>query len=389
MFLANLGRSGFSLAQEAMAPLLAFILTCSPLPAAEFEILDGDAPGYKLITVSGEIQEGDDEVFYKLANQAERAVILLESPGGSVDVGLSIGSEIAIRGFSTIVLDGDGCHSICAVIWVSGAARYMSPDAEISVHAAYSLVDEASGSLEALPSGVGNAMIGAYLNEIGLSARAIKYFTISNPDQPLLPITPDIAQALDIDIFVQDGSSFSTPTDRPTPRRITRQVTEFLGMAANCSAVFGVAAGYWKENGEGILRQGHETFGGEVFAELISEFVEIQKQKLYEMGTIRWCLNAEANLREDRFDTGIPGPSFDCNLASTLTENTICNSRDLWSLDRAMANVYFYYRAETSDEISVAFLDSQRLWLKRRNECGDDVACLAERYTSRLFDFGY
>lgn len=116
--------------------------------AAEIDLIDGLSPGQKAILIRGPITSGDDERFYQLTKGMERASVFLESPGGVVDAGISIGAEIAMRGFTTLVLDGEGCHSVCAVIWVSGARRYMSPNASISVHAAYRVSGKAATDTE-------------------------------------------------------------------------------------------------------------------------------------------------------------------------------------------------------------------------------------------------
>lgn len=341
-----------------------------------------------MIMIRGPIEPGDDDTFYKFARQAERASVFLESPGGHVDTGISIGAEIAISGFTTLVLDGEGCHSICAVIWVSGVRRYMSPNADISVHAAYRLVNNGDGSVEAPESGVANAKIGAFLNEIGLSRQAIEYFTVARPDEPLLPITPTVAQVLDIDVHIQDGFNVTTAAERPTPRRISRQVSEYAGLAGNCKMLFGMKPGFWEAQAEHVLKQGHEVFGGEIFASLLGEFTSAAKVDLKRRGFVRWCLMAEANLRADGLPTGLSGPSYDCGKAATSTESAICSSRDLWAMDRAMASLYFYFRENSGASRSQEFLASQRSWLKRRDACGSRVECVKERYSFRLFDFG-
>lgn len=357
--------------------------------AAEIDLIDGLAPGQKGILIRGPIEIGDDDRFYDLAGQADRAIVFLESPGGAVDTGISIGSEIAIRGFTTLVLDGDGCHSICAVIWVSGARRYMSPNADISVHAAYRFEEDARGETDAAESGVANAKIGAYLNELGLSRTAIEYFTVARPNEPLLPITPEIAQMLDIDIYVQGEERIVTPSDRPTPRRITRQVSEYAGLSTNCSELLGVNPQVWRAQAEIVLKRGHALFGGETFVTLLPEYSETTKAALQRDGFVRWCIAAEANLRKEGLPTGITGPSFECGRASTPTELAVCGSEDLWVLDNAMANLYFLYERDTDTARGAEFLDSQRTWLQRRDECGANLGCLAERYSSRLFDFGF
>ncbi|MEP3596137.1 MAG: hypothetical protein ABJN15_07510, partial [Parvibaculum sp.] len=337
----------------------------------------------------GPIQPGDDNRFFDLAEQAPRATVLLESPGGDVTTGLSIGAGIAIRGYATLVLDGSGCHSICAVIWVAGQRRYMSPDAKISVHAAYRMRNDANGSVEASESGAANAQIGAFLNEVGLSHDAIRYFTFAGPSDDLLQITPYVAQALSIDVALQSPNGITPVSARPTPRRITRQVSEYAGMVTNCTELFKLSGAVWKEQSRAVLKRGHEIFGGETFAPLLGEYVDATKADLRNKGTPYWCLSAERNLRNDGLATGISGPSYDCAKASTRTERAICASPDLWAADRVMASLYFYYRDSDDAYRSKEFLASQRSWLARRDHCSDDTGCLTEQYTRRLIDFGF
>lgn len=385
-----------NVASQALGPLVFLILgvwgvsflSVKASYAAEIEVLDGLSTGQKMIMIRGPIEPGDDSTFYRLAQQADRASVFLESPGGHVDTGISIGAEIAIRGFTTLVLDGDGCHSICAVIWVSGVRRYMSPNANISVHAAYRLVNNKDGSVTVPESGVANAKIGAFLNEIGLAAQAIQYFTVARPDEPLLPITPAIAQILDIDVHIQDGFEVTTAAQRPTPRRIIRQVSEYAGLSGNCQMLFGVTSDFWQAQARRVLQQGHDLFGKEVFAPLLGEYTSSSKADLENQGFVRWCLMAEANLRSDGLPTGLNGPSYNCAKAATPTEYAVCSSEDLWALDRAMASLYFFFRENSNAYRSQEFLTSQRNWLKRRNACGSSEVCLIERYSSRLFDFG-
>ncbi|MFT3691446.1 hypothetical protein [Paenirhodobacter sp.] len=239
-----------------------------------------------------------------------------------MDAGISIGAQIAIRGFTNLVLDGEGCHSICAVIWVSGVRRYMSPDADIRVHAAYWVEDSKE-------SGVANARIGAYLNELGLSRVAIEYFTTARPGEELLPVTPEIAQAWTLTFAFRTVSGLSRPADRPTPRRIARQVTDLAVLANNCVELLRGTKGEWHEQAEKTFREGHDFFGGETFIPFLPEFLEISKAGMQRDGTVRWCLSAEAASRKDGIETGVTGPGFDCGTAGTPTEVAICGSQDL------------------------------------------------------------
>jgi len=359
------------------------------LSAAEIELAPGLTDDQKAITIRGPIEAGDDDRFFDLAEQAPRAIVFLESPGGLVTTGLSIGAKIAIRGYTTLVLDGTGCHSICAIIWVAGERRYMSPAAKISVHAAYRMRNDASGAPLTSESGVANAQIGAFLNELGLSYEAIRYFTFAGPSEDLLEITPDIAQALSIDVSIQRPDGVTPASARPTPRRITRQASQYAGLVTHCASLLGLDEGFLKEQSRLVLRHGHELFGPDTFVPLLGEFVSRTKADLNRQGAVRWCLSAERDLRHDGLTTGIDGPSYNCAKASTRTEFAICASPDLWVLDRAIASIYGYFRSNSSAHRAQDFLASQRSWLARRNRCSDDQGCIAQRYTSRMMEFGY
>ena len=152
--------------------------------------------------------------------------------------------------------------------------------------------------------------------------------------------------------------------------------------------LFRVDRAIWTEQSKTVLERGHEIFGGKTFAPLLGEYVAATRANIKEQGFVRWCLSAEQNLRRDGLQTGIAGPSYDCSKSSTRTEFAICDSPDLWAMDRAMASLYFYYRKNTDAYRSQEFLSSQRAWLARRDQCADDLDCLYERNSSRLFDFG-
>ncbi|MEY8801992.1 ATP-dependent Clp protease proteolytic subunit [Leisingera sp. XS_AS12] len=369
------------------APAILFVSSLTNVSAADMESLPGLVEGQRLILIKGPIEEGDAQNFYRLTEGATRVSVLLDSPGGVVREGLSIGAEIAMRGFTTLVLDQGGCYSICAIIWISGARSYMSPNAQIGVHAAYRSSIEANGSAVISESGVANAEIGAYLNELGLPIEAIRYFTIAGPDEMRM-ITPEIAQVFDLRVSIQDGFQTTPWQDRATPNMILGKVMSYIGLSNSCADLLGLDAQAIEAEGKRHLQKGHEIFGGEIFASKLSLFVEQEKVNLERQGLPRWCLANEKSLRDQGLPTFVNGPSYDCGKAATLTERTICSSRDLWPMDRMMASLYFRFRANMDGPRASEFLNTQREWLKRRNACGANISCLAERYSSRLFDFG-
>lgn len=74
---------------------------------------------------------------------------------------------------------------------------------------------------------------------------------------------------------------------------------------------------------------------------------------------------------------------MDCTKAANAVENTVCANKSLYELDAQMGVVYrdlFKASAPAQAELK----RTQRLWLKIRNECAEDVSCLEQRYRERL-----
>ncbi|ATE79197.1 hypothetical protein CNN82_23280 [Pseudomonas frederiksbergensis] len=74
---------------------------------------------------------------------------------------------------------------------------------------------------------------------------------------------------------------------------------------------------------------------------------------------------------------------MDCTKAANAVENTICANKGLYELDTQMGSVYRTLMNAASPA-QVELKRSQRQWLKVRNECVEDVACLDQHYRERL-----
>jgi uncharacterized protein YjbI with pentapeptide repeats len=81
-------------------------------------------------------------------------------------------------------------------------------------------------------------------------------------------------------------------------------------------------------------------------------------------------------------------PSFDCALARTAIESTICNSQSgypvLAALDRDLSGL-----VKQASKKGLITDKDQAIWLSERDQCGSDAKavldpCLAEKYTSRI-----
>ncbi|MPZ38999.1 MAG: hypothetical protein GEU95_13225 [Rhizobiales bacterium] len=134
--------------------------------------------GSMLIAIEGEFETSDIDTFRtKVASlPAARASVALRSDGGSLVAGIRIGSLIREKKFTTIVPDGASCASACALAWLGGHRRLVGLDSSVGFHSAY--VVKSQGPTE---SGYGNAILGAYLNQLGLSEKAILYVTKAGP----------------------------------------------------------------------------------------------------------------------------------------------------------------------------------------------------------------
>jgi hypothetical protein len=164
------------------------------LNAAEITSRIDSSSGITIIAISGTIMPGDEDKFRTYAVSAANAVVILESKGGSTLSAIDIGKTIRLKGFATAVPGDVLCASACALVWLAGTPRFGEDESYIGFHASY--VNK-NGVLE--ESGVGNALVGAYLNQLGLSERAIMFVT-SAPPQGIEWINAEKARLIGIDI---------------------------------------------------------------------------------------------------------------------------------------------------------------------------------------------
>ena len=134
--------------------------------------------GSTLITIDGELELGDIDNFRAKAEPLPvgRTTVEFRSKGGRLLAGIRIGAQIRAKRFNTVVPDGAQCASACALAWLGGVRRFVGEYSSVGFHTAYIL--KTAGPAE---SGPGNAILGAYLNQIGLSEEAILYITHAAP----------------------------------------------------------------------------------------------------------------------------------------------------------------------------------------------------------------
>jgi len=126
-----------------------------------------------LVLVDGKIEFGDGDQFRSKTAFLSNGIVSFRSDGGSVAAAIQIGEIIRLKGFTTSVSRDSRCASACALAWLGGTKRLMSTESKIGFHAAY--------TADGRETGVGNALIGAYLNKIGLPYSAVAYITRAAP----------------------------------------------------------------------------------------------------------------------------------------------------------------------------------------------------------------
>jgi hypothetical protein len=129
------------------------------------------------IDIIGDIKPGDDAIFRRLINTKDYVFVRLNSGGGDLAAGLSIGEQVRAHGkdTTTLVFAESRCASVCGLIWLAGNFRYAYEGAKIGFHSAYYA---SNGKVTA----EGNALVGAYLSRLGFSNAAITYLTSAPPD---------------------------------------------------------------------------------------------------------------------------------------------------------------------------------------------------------------
>jgi hypothetical protein len=153
------------------------VLFAARADAAQIDIKPLDN-GSTLIVIDGKFEVPDIETFRTkvAALPAGKATVAFQSKGGRLLAGIRIGTLIRTKKFATVVPDGAVCSSACALAWLGGTRRYLGRDANVGFHAAFTF-----RAGEPAESGAGNAILGAYLNQLGLSEKAILYITRAAP----------------------------------------------------------------------------------------------------------------------------------------------------------------------------------------------------------------
>lgn len=212
-------------AGPASAACLALSLATVPPggTARAAEILANSTdPGFVLVFVFGDLTLGDQKRLVQEMLPFDQGVVFLNSFGGNLVAGMEMGKAIRLKGFATYVPPNSVCASACALAWLGGQRRLISTSGRIGFHAAYA-VDNGTP----IPTSTGNAMIGAYMNQLGFPTNAVIFVTSAPPEGMLwLDTANRNASGIGFEIFDLEKSQPSPPppaVSQPRPYSNTPQ----------------------------------------------------------------------------------------------------------------------------------------------------------------------
>lgn len=190
-----------ALGRRVAAGLAVLLSLAAAAEAAQIERIELDDGGAAIL-VRGEIAFDDADTFRVVVAGVTQAIVVLESPGGSLFGGIELGKAIRLRGFPTLVLSQSACASSCALAWLAGVPRVMAEDAFVGFHAAFLM--DASGAKREV--GSGNALVGAYLTNLGLREEAVFALTSAPPDG-ITRFDRDFSQRYGIPVDIVDATT--------------------------------------------------------------------------------------------------------------------------------------------------------------------------------------
>lgn len=173
-----------------------------------------------VVTIDGDMDFGDFEAFQSKTRFLSQATVLLRSDGGRLIPAIRIGEVIRAKGWATLVQEY--CSSACSLVWLAGAERYMTANAQIGFHAAY---DDRTGQ----EGGMANAIVGAYLTKIGLPYEAVMYATVAAPNSMRYLTAADAKRVgIDVNVVNPEPALASRPPPGPKQSSLEDQALSFV-----------------------------------------------------------------------------------------------------------------------------------------------------------------
>src|SRR5262245_42566562 len=221
------GWKALVLAVLAATASLAAVSSTPARAATIYQVHTGDKD-ISTVVLRGQIVAGDlarlQRVTAKLP-PGQRIALMLDSPGGSIDEGIAIGRYVYAAKITTVAIQGPGCHSSCAFVFLAGRdaserpMRIMMKGARVGFHqgaiAAVPANQTYSASDIAAATEVGQDMVkkvNAYFNEIKADPEFLTMM-LSAPNRSITLLNE--FDALRLGIYVMDTATqkLTTPAD--------------------------------------------------------------------------------------------------------------------------------------------------------------------------------
>jgi Methyl-accepting chemotaxis protein (MCP) signalling domain len=196
--------------------------------AAEIDVVSLGPNDPSLVKVTGRLESSDKDLFLRKILPLSSAVVAFDSDGGNLLAGIQIGETIRLKNCSTLVPNGKRCASSCALAWLGGTKRFMDSESKIGFHSAY---NGDTGQI----TGPGNALVGAYLNKIGLPYNAVVYITSASPESMTWLSKADAEKlGIEVSLFQLSPTTSRKTVVRPpsTPPQPTAGTGGYLVQAA-------------------------------------------------------------------------------------------------------------------------------------------------------------
>jgi hypothetical protein len=198
---------GVAISQSLVVTAVTMAVSCAHAATISIASLGPGQP--TLVLVEGELEPDDPDQFQTKIASLLKAIVAFQSDGGNLLAGIQIGETIRLKNFATFVPENMRCASACALAWLGGTQRFMATGAKIGFHAAYNVK---SGQ----ETGVGNALLGAYLNKIGLPYEAVIYITQAAPDSMTwLSISDAVQRGIHVTLLNSPSSTVNQPASTP------------------------------------------------------------------------------------------------------------------------------------------------------------------------------
>jgi hypothetical protein len=168
----------------------------SPLGAASADIktiIGKD--GRVIVTIVGEIEQGDSDAFttaVKQANDAGKFVanVRLNSEGGNLLEGVKLAEAVRFGKMSTNIGRNGTCASACFLVFAAGNTKFATYDAKIGVHGA----SDKNGD-ETVQSGAATVSMARIAKELGVPSAIIGRMVVTPPDD-MVWLTPQDLQSM-------------------------------------------------------------------------------------------------------------------------------------------------------------------------------------------------